>query len=343
MLKVGIIGFGPAWESRYLPALHRLGDRIEPRAVFDVVRTRGLTIAKDLKAHYLDGVHALVARKDVDALLLFDADWHADVPLHFACRYRKPVFIAGSLGDNLPRIEVLEKLTSEHCIDMMPELSRRYTPATLRFRELIATSLGRVRRLRVELTLPSSTSCRAAVPGQSNELDVLVGLVDWCRSVIGLPPKSISSRVVTASPSQRASVTKTRQVDLAFARSATDGEAGRAEIRLHIPGAEVSPTESDMTLHCQADCAQGHATLIGSDQLQWRVGPRHYCESLSLERSEVEMMLDHFTRRVLGGLIPTPNLDDVCQSLAWVQAVSHATDREITAACLLRKPPGAPR
>jgi predicted dehydrogenase len=337
MLKVGIIGFGPAWESRYLPALHRLGDRIQPRAVFDVVRTRGELIAKGLQAHFIDGVHALISRKDIDAILMFDADWHADVPLHFACRYRKPVFIAGSLGADLPRIEVLEKITSTHGIDMMPELSRRYTPATLRFRELIATSLGRVRRLRVELTLPSSTS-RTQVPGQSNELDVLVGLVDWCRSVIGLPPESISSRVVTPSPAQRASVTRTRQVDLKFSRSATDGESSRAEIRLHIPGAEVSPTESDMTLHCQADCANGHATLVGSDQLQWRIGPRHSCESLSLERSEVEMMLDHFTRRVLGGLIPTPNLDDVCQSLAWVQAVAHATDREVTAACLLRKP-----
>jgi predicted dehydrogenase len=337
MLKVGIIGFGPAWESRYLPALRRLGDRIQPRAVFDVVRTRGETFAKDLQAHFSDGVHALIARQDVDALLLFDADWHADVPLHFACRYRKPVFIAGSLGADLPRIEVLEQVASAHRIDMMPELSRRYTPATLRFRELIATSLGRVRRLRIELTLPNSTS-PMQVPGQSNELDVLVGLVDWCRSVIGLAPQSISSRVVTPSPAQRGSVTKTRQVDLTFSRSATDGEAGRAEIRLHIPGAEMSPTESDTTLHCQADCAHGHATLIGSDQLQWRIGPRHYSESLSLERSEVEMMLDHFTRRVLGGLIPTPSLDDVCQSLAWVQTVSHATDREITAACLLRKP-----
>lgn len=337
MLKVGIIGFGPAWETRYLPAIRRLQDRIQPLAVFDVVRARGEMIAHDLEARFTDGVQALIARPDIDAILFFDPDWHLDVPLHFACRHRKPVFIAGSLGADLTRIGVLEKFTSDLGIDMMPELSRRYTPATLRFRELIATSLGRVKRLRIELTL-SNSACRAQVPGQSNELDVLVGLVDWCRSIIGLAPKSISSRVVMASPAQRTKFTQTRQVDLTFAKSATDGEAGRAEIRLHIPGAEVSPSESDTTLHCQADCANGHATLIGSDQLQWRIGPRNYCESLSLERSEVEMMLDHFTRRVLGGLIPTPNLNDVCQSLAWVQAVSHATDREISASCLLRKP-----
>lgn len=336
MLNVGIIGFGPAWESRYQPALRRLSDRIQPHAVFDVVRARGVVTAKELNATYVDGIHALISRPDIEALLVFDSDWHFDVPLHFACRYRKPAFIAGSLGDDLPRIERLEKIAAEHGIDMMPELSRRYTPATLRFRELIATALGRVKRLRVELTLPNSTS-RTQVPGQTNELDVLVGLVDWCRSVIGLAPQSISSRVVMASPAQRARFTKTRQVDLTFARSATDGEAGRAEIRLHIPGAEVTPSESDMTLHAQADCAHGHATLVGSDQLQWRIGPRHFCEGLSLERSEVEMMLDHFTRRVLGGLIPTPSLDDVCQSLAWVQAVRHATDREVSAACLLRK------
>lgn len=334
MLKVGIIGFGPAWESRYHPALRKMRDRIEPRAVYDAVQTRAVVAATELDAQRVDGIFSLIARRDIDALLMFDASWHELIPLHFACQHRKPVFVAGSLGDNLPQIQILCKDASEHGIDMMPELSRRYTPATLRFRELIATSLGRVRRLRLELTLPTAPQS-PKVPGQSNELDLLVGLVDWCRCVTGLAPQSISSRVVQPIPSQRGKLTRIREVDLIFRRSATDGELGRAEIRLRIPGSDLTPTESDMTLQCQADCAQGHATLTGSDQLQWRVGTEHHRESLSTERSEVELMLDHFSRRVLGGLIPIPNLDDVCQSLAWVQAVSPPSGEEVTAACLL--------
>ena len=335
MLKVGIIGFGPAWESRYYPALRKLRDRIRPTAVYDVVQTRAEAAALELEAHRVDGVLALIARRDVDAVLLFDANWHAAIPLHFACQHHKPVFIAGSLGDNVSHISELQHFAANHGISLMPELSRRYTPATLRFRELLATSLGRVRRLRLELTLPTAAAVHPLVPGQSNELDLLVGLVDWCRCVIGLQPQSISSRVVSPAPSQRATITRIREVDLIFKRSATDGELGRAEIRLRIPGSKLTPTESDMTLQCQADCALGHATLTGPDQLAWRVGNAHHQESLSTERTEVELMLDHFTRRILGGLIPIPNLDDVCQSLAWVQAVSRPSGEETTAACLL--------
>lgn len=335
MLKVGIIGFGPAWESRYHPALRKMRDRIEPRAVYDAVQTRAEVAATELEAQRVDGIYTLISRRDVDAVLLFDPSWHALIPLHFACQHRKPVFIAGSLGDNLSQIEILCRDASEHGIAMMPEFSRRYTPATLRFRELIATSLGRVRRLRLQLTLPTAPQS-PKVPGQSNELDVLVGLVDWCRCVIGLPPQSISSRVVQPIPSERGKLTRIREVDLSFTRSATDGELGRAEIRLRIPGAELTPSESDMTLQCQADCARGRATLTGSDQLQWKAGAEQHTESLSTERSDVELMLDHFSRRVLGGLIPIPNLDDVCQSLAWVQAVSPPSGEEVTAACLLR-------
>ncbi len=335
MLKVGIIGFGPAWESRYYPALRKLRDRIQVTAVYDVVQTRAEAVSLELEANRVDGLYALIARRDVEAVLLFDANWHAEIPLHFACEHLKPVFIAGSMGDNVSHIHALQKDASNQGISLMPELSRRYTPATLRFRELLATSLGRVRRLRLELTLPTAEAVHPLVPGQSNELDLLVGLVDWCRCVIGLQPQSISSRVVLPAPSQRGTITRIREVDLIFKRSATDGELGRAEIRLRIPGSKLTPTESDMTLQCQADCALGHATLTGSDQLLWRVGNTHHQESLNTERSEVELMLDHFTRRILGGLIPIPSLDDVCQSLAWVQAVSRPSGEETTAACLL--------
>lgn len=335
MLKVGIIGFGPAWESRYYPALRKLQDRIQLIAVYDVVQTKADAAATQLGVPRVDGVNLLIGRRDIDAVLMFDTHWHAHIPLHFACQHRKPAFVAGSLGDNLAEIEILNRCANEIGLTVMPELSRRYTPATLRFRELLATRLGRVRRLRVELTLPTQAKS-TTVPGQSNELDVLVGLVDWCRCVIGLPPQSISSRVVQPIPSQRGKLTRIREIDLVFNRSASDGEPGRAEIRLSIPGSEVSPSESDMTLHCQADCAHGHATLTGSDQLHWRMGTENFQESLLKERTEVETMLDHFTRKVLGGLIPIPNLDDVCQALAWVQAVSPPTGEEITAACLLR-------
>lgn len=341
MLNVGIIGCGPAWESRYYPAIQRLSDRLRPVAIYHAVPSTGELLATGLKVGYAAGIHSLIARPDIEAILLLDSHWHGFIPLQFACEYRKPVFIAGSLGEDLPRITRLQHWAAEHGIDLMPEFSRRYTPATLRFRELIATSLGRIRRLRVELTLPTVTKAHgestACFPGQNNELDVLVGLLDWCRWLIGLPPHWISSRLLARTSTTKGMIEQIRAIDMTFNRSATDGEAGRAEIRLHLPGLEVTPPESDMTLYCQADCAHGHATLTGSDRLSWRCGAQQHSEILTTERSDVEQMLDHFTRRALGALLPTPTLEDVCQALAWVQAVSQAPNHEITPSCLIKK------
>jgi len=38
-------------------------------------------------------------------------------------------------------------------------------------------------------------------------------------------------------------------------------------------------------------------------------------ESLDAERNETEVMLDHFSRRIVGGLIPIPTLDDVLRAI----------------------------
>ena len=69
----------------------------------------------------------------------------------------------------------------------MAEFPRRQAPATLRLKELIATSLGPPRLLfchrRLPVVEPRTTRCRpSAKPSATRDL---VELVDWCRYVVG--------------------------------------------------------------------------------------------------------------------------------------------------------------
>jgi hypothetical protein len=52
---------------------------------------------------------------------------------------------------------------------------------------------------------------------------------------------------------------------------------------------------------------------------------------LSHDRPEVEVMLDHFCRRVVGGLIPVADLLDICRSLHLVRSLeeSRKIDRPV--------------
>ena len=74
-------------------------------------------------------------------------------------------------------------------------------------------------------------------------------------------------------------------------------------------------------------CERGEAVLEGPAQIRWSVsGEEGKTESLTADRSEVEVMIDHFCRRLAGGLIPIADISDVCRCLRLVHAAkeSHA-------------------
>ena len=79
-------------------------------------------------------------------------------------------------------------------LTLMPEFSRRYTPATSRLQELMATQIGPPQSIRVRTRLPHPQGL-IEVPGQASPKDFLVGLIDWCRHVIRVPPAAVEMLV----------------------------------------------------------------------------------------------------------------------------------------------------
>lgn len=320
MVNVGLIGLGPFWEKRYRPVLQRFRSRIRVCAVYDPVASRAQHAAQELDADCVLGISALVSRADVRAVLMLDNSWQGAEPLRLVLDQKKSAYIAGSLGEDVESIARRHLFGLSEGLTLMPEFSRRFTPATSRLQELMATQLGPPREIRVTTTLPTE-SCPVETPGQSNPRDYLVGLIDWCRHIIRLPPASVEM-ILPQSSAEGSRIEKTLRIE--FNRPRAGGESPKAE--LVILRDEDSPQAKPAVPSPQFEvlCSRGRAKFGDPLELSWTSHREERVESLLTERSEVEVMLDHFCRRVVGGLIPVADLADICGHLRLIESAERS-------------------
>jgi predicted dehydrogenase len=95
-------------------------------------------------------------------------------------------------------------------------------------------------------------------------------------------------------------------------------------VRHHdAPAAEGGPNRSHPSFTIL--CENGEAVIEGPAHIRWKLtGGEAATESLTADRSEVEVMIDHFCRRLVGGLIPVADISDVCRGLRLVQATRQS-------------------
>lgn len=321
MINVGLIGLGPFWEQRYRPVLERFRSRIRVCAVYDPVASRAQIAAHELEAHCVQGISSLVSRSELRAVLLLDKAWQGAEPLRMVLAQKKSAYIAGSLGNDVESIARRHLVGLSEGLTLMPEFSRRYTPATSRLQELLATQIGPPRHVRVKTTLPQP-ACSVEVPGQATPRDFLVGLIDWCRHIIRLPPAAVEIIRPKGGPGER-NLEKTLRIE--FNQSRTGGEAPTAELLIlkeESSGAGLmgKPPRPQF----EVTCARGRAVFSDPLALTWNGQREEHVESLVSERSEVEVMLDHFCRRVVGGLIPVADLADICGHLRLLESAERS-------------------
>lgn len=308
-VQFGVIGVGPVWESRYLPALRKLGPRIRVRAVHDAVLNRAQMVASEFAATTVGGIAALAQRPDVRAILLLDNAWYGQAGLELILAARKPVFIAATLGTDRTALQQLHARVQAEGLTIMAEFSRRHTPSSSRLQELMATRLGQPRSVLIEAMQPSLNDSEA---DSESRLDFLVGLLDWCHYVIRRPPETVAAQRVDHGYA----------VQVAFRRSASSSEPATAELRIRQPGDRAD--EASAVIQQQIHCERGHATLRGATEIAWTNGTGTRSEALYAERSDVEVTLDQFCRRVVGGLVPVADLGDVCRGLKLASAVEQS-------------------
>ncbi|WP_166824700.1 Gfo/Idh/MocA family oxidoreductase [Thalassoroseus pseudoceratinae] len=289
MVNLGIVGLGPAWETRYRPALRALRSRVRVCAVYDCVPSRAAAAAKSVDADVVGGIRAMMLRPDIRGILWLGTEWQGDAPLQFAIAARKPTMIAAPNAfpiDTLARLHLSGLSTG---LTLMPEFLRRYLPATHRVQELLATRIGPARVIRA--TLQTTEVGLATSPE-------LTALLDWCRHIARTPPATIQA---TQNGHGERLVVEFRQPRIASFKP-------RAEI--HLQAGESSETPK---LIIEGD--QGRIAIEETHRIRWNCDNEETVEDLSNERPAAEVLIDHFCRRVVGGLIPVADLGDLCSHL----------------------------
>jgi predicted dehydrogenase len=326
MLKVGLIGLGGEWEKRYRPALLKLRPRLRVQAVYAPVSTQAEQGAAELGCHVASGLLDLLEREDVQAILVLDAAWYGEVPAQFACLAGKSAFLSMGFFERGPfehtfPVDRLARLAADKGVTLMPDFAHRYTPATSRLRELVATRLGKIVCLDVALSPAGPTS----EPPRSNA-EVLTMAVDWCVSLVGSSPRAVRAVPDSGTPAND------QALDIDFRVPTAGTEAVTARIRTDRtaivrttadPSRPAGGNPASAMFRAQAQCQRGTAILEGPYQVTWESDGERKCESLIGDPADVEVMLDHFCRRVVGGLIPVPTLDDFCRAAKWVDQAIH--------------------
>jgi predicted dehydrogenase len=312
MLNVGLIGLGPEWEHRYRPALAKLQKRLRVRCACAPVITHAEQVSAELGCDVSPGLMALIERDDVQALLVLDAAWYLGVPAQFACRAGKPAYLAGRFDPRLPVADHLLLQAAETGVTLMPDFGHRYTPATSRLRELIATRLGRPRTIVADVAAPDRQ-----VPVNR---EILAAALDWCANLTGTTPALVRAEISGAGTARAAA--DRLELHVEFRRRSGGGGTVAARIRLSVSASEPVPSGDGeahaLNLRAGVECEYGAARIEGPRQITWESAGEKSTEALTSDRSDVEVMLDHFSRRVVGGLIPVPTLEDLCRACQLV-------------------------
>jgi predicted dehydrogenase len=323
-LRVGLVGLGPAWETRHRPALRMLADRFEVRAVCDQIALRAEQAAREWNAEAVDGFQALARRSDIDAVLMLSPQWYGPLPVLAACEAGKAIYCASSLELDLEQALQLKKRIEQSGVAFMTEFPRRQAPATLRLKELIATHLGAPRLLFCHLRVPAETAPAAARLGGASPMHDLVELIDWCRYVVGHEPTSVLGL------RHRSVVEKAeddyQMLSLDFSeREQGPGTGVVAQISCgrYMPSAWQEAVAFRPPAALQVGCERGIAFIDLPSTLVWFDNAGRHQESLDSERSVGEQLLSNFYRAVTSLVRPT-GLEDAYRALTIVLQARHS-------------------
>ena len=304
-LRVGVIGLGESWERRHKPALVRLGDKFEVRAVYDEVAQRARTQALELDCEVVDGFTRLVERDDIDAVYILSQAWYGVEPVRAACQARKAIYCVQPFSDELSYAdEIIETIRSSGT-RFMVEFPWRFSPATLRLMELLASGLGAPQLVFCEDRVLVSEKNETLPTGRDRTCnDVALHMADWLRFVFSRDPTSIQSiggHSIRHGPC--------RGFDTLVAEFG-EGCVGKATIFRYVQPqwTEAARFRPGPSFHVVAE--RGIAFLEMPDQVTWFDASGRHDESLETDRPLGEMLADRFYRIVVHGLNPSPGLVD---------------------------------
>jgi predicted dehydrogenase len=318
-LRVGLIGLGDFWHQRHATALRMLSDRFEVRAVCDQVAHRAKQVATEFGATAVDGFRVLVSREDVDVLLVLAPQWYGALPILAACEAGKAVYCASGMDLSVEDAAQIKNRVEEAGIAFMAEFPRRYAPATLRLKELIATRLGNPRLLFCHQRSVADAACNNSPyrwPRPSGSR-YIVELVDWCRYVVDSEATFVSGVMHPGHGGEE----DYQMMSLDFSDADRPGSGTIAQISCgrYVPAHWQEAITYRPLPALQVSCDRGIAFIDLPSTLVWFDEAGRHQESLDSERPVGEQLLTQFHRSVNSLVRRANDLEDSYQALRIVQ------------------------
>ena len=320
-LRVGLVGLGNQWERRHRPALWALTDRFEVRAVCGEVGHLASQAAHEFGAAPVDGFRALAARQDVDAILMLAPQWFGPLPILAACDFGRAIYCANVLDLQAEQSREIRARVEKAGIAFMLELPRRYAPATLRLKELIATRLGMPQMVFCHQRLANRVASRGRPKPVNDEmLQNIFEMVDWCRYVINREPTSVVGLAHLLRDG-----TCTKDYEMMSLDFSVPGQSGMGPIAQISCGRYISDGWPEAVAFrppaaLQVRCENGIAFVDFPTTLTWFDEAGRHQESLENERPVGERLLSQFYRDVTSLVRNPTNLKDTFRAQAIVAA-----------------------
>lgn len=313
-LRIGLIGLGEGWQTRHRPALRMLQDRFDVRAVYSPVAKLAENSASEFQADAVDGYRTLVSRCDIDAVMVLQRSWLGWLPMLAASEAGKAIYWAGDLDFDPSEDQHIRASIEQSGVAFMAEFPRRFAPATLRLKELIATKLGAPQLVFCHHRSPpvADNHARPQRVGRSE----FVELIDWCRYVVDREPTH-----VTSTAHRLDEETDYRSLSLDF--PATDRcPAVTAQISC---GNYIQPSWQEAVgfrppSAMQICCQRGVAFIDLPATLVWFDDAGRHLESLETELPVSEQLLTQFHRSVTSLLRNMSDLNDAYRAASIFSA-----------------------
>jgi len=324
-IRVGLVGLGDHWEKWHRPALRALADRYEVRAICGEVAHLACEAAREFSAIPVDGFRALAAREDVDAILMLAPQWYGSLPILAACDYGKAVYCASELEIATDETHNVRDRIEASGIAFTLESPRRFMPATLRLKELIATHLGAPRMLFCHQRLSRAEQIRSVDSRPSDRLlHNLVEMVDWCGYIVDATPTSVMGLSHLSADQEPPSDYEMLSLDFSNEGQSGDGPVAQVSCGRYIDDAWPEAITFRPPAALQVSCLRGIAFVDLPSSLIWFDEAGRHMESLDSERPVGEQMLSSFYRDVTSLVQPRSSLRDSYQALAVVLAARRS-------------------
>lgn len=329
-LRIGLIGLSGDWSHRHLPALRMLQDRFEVAGVYSSVAAFADSVAREFKTRQYDGFRELLRRDDIDAALMLESDWYGTAPVSAACDFGKAIY-CGSEIDFDPQLATELKQVVDHAgIAFVAEFPRRYAPASLRLKELIATRLGQPQLLfcHKRLTCEQKNGPRNGRSLAARADRELMELIDWCSFIVGHEIRSVycteHRRPSGDTQEQMGPDYQSLSIDLSAPHLPLGSTVAQISCGTYIPPAWNEAIAFRPPAAVQVCCEKGLAFVDLPNSLIWFDEAGRHQESLESEMAVGQQLLTQFHRAVTSLVRKMGDLEDVYRSLRALRAARQS-------------------